>query len=64
MKEKELEDYTYEELINKLTGEAIMSLGRGDSFRRIVANIAFAVNMWTYRTTVEKKGVGKVKKNG
>lgn len=60
--DKEIEDYTYDELITYLAGQALMSLGAGKSIRSITYDIAHSVNLWTVRVVIEKKGVGKVDK--
>lgn len=43
---KELKDYTYGELIDYLTGRAIMSLGQGESLRSIIAHSTSVTVMW------------------
>lgn len=45
---KDITDYTYEELIDHCTGEAIMSLGKGKSMRDIMVYTVYIVNYWTW----------------
>ena len=54
MKDKPLKEWTYDELINYLTGQAIMSLGAGKSMKTIVAENVHLVNMWTWELAKDK----------
>lgn len=51
---KKIEEHSYEELIDLLSGNAIMSLGRGSSMRDIVSSIMLSTNMWTWELAKKK----------
>ena len=55
MKEKPLTDWNYEELIDYLTGKAIMALGQGKSLKSIIADAVHMTNMWTWELAKERK---------
>lgn len=51
---KKFEEFTYEELLDSMTGNAIMNLGRGKSMRDIVSEIMHSTNMWTWEIAKKK----------
>lgn len=51
---KKIEELSYEELLDSLTGNAIMNLGQGKSMRDIVSSIMLSTNMWTWELAKKK----------
>lgn len=46
MGEKELKDMEFDELRNRLTGNALMSIGQGEPFRTAVFEVMRVTLMW------------------
>lgn len=56
--DKKIENYTYEELVNYVTGLALMEIGAGTPFRKVVNTIAYMVNYWTAEALKKNKKEG------
>jgi hypothetical protein len=53
-KEKDFNEYSYEELLNYLTGMALMNIGAGESLRSTVNMVMSYTNQWTWKIAEDK----------
>lgn len=58
---KDIKEMTYQELLNYLTGSALMNIGSGESLRSTVSFIMNCTNQWTHalRDKQEKEKYGE-----